>query len=330
MDNQQPSNNSIYYQKPAAGHGFIYKYTSPSGKSYIGQTVNTLAERAKNIVSGRGYKKCDVFWKAIQKYSFCNFKVEILCEKPIHELNYWEEYYISLFNTQTPIGYNITSGGAGGKKKEVYVYSAQNGKFLEHYASLSEAARMTEVPIETISSIMSPHSTRRQAHNLIFSEQYYENFELSELSRANYHKVFVYKEDGSFLKEFSTLSGASEELRISVSTIIRHLEDGHLTCGYYFKDNKIDKIETVEKLSKKGKMVCQISPTTYETIKVYPSLAKAAREVGLSSGSSIMKAIERNGKSAGFYWRIVEGSTTKSPKNPTGLCETSHGDEDIV
>ena len=36
MDNQQPSVNSyIFNKKPKAGHGFIYKYTSPSGRAIL-------------------------------------------------------------------------------------------------------------------------------------------------------------------------------------------------------------------------------------------------------------------------------------------------------
>ena len=42
----------------------IYKYTSPSGKCYIGQTCkNTQAQRAGH--EGSGYKPCKAFWRAI-------------------------------------------------------------------------------------------------------------------------------------------------------------------------------------------------------------------------------------------------------------------------
>ena len=39
--------------------GIVYKYTSPSGKSYIGQTTQSLSDRARFM--GEGYKKCTVF-----------------------------------------------------------------------------------------------------------------------------------------------------------------------------------------------------------------------------------------------------------------------------
>lgn len=57
--------------------GTIYKYTSPSGKVYIGQTVNSQEQRAKK---GEGYKGCPAFYRAIQKYGFENFLYEVLEE----------------------------------------------------------------------------------------------------------------------------------------------------------------------------------------------------------------------------------------------------------
>ena len=72
MDNQHPSiNNELFYQRPKEGYGFIYKYTSPSGKSYIRQTITSLKDREIrkyiseirlehtiiSLSSGKGYRK---------------------------------------------------------------------------------------------------------------------------------------------------------------------------------------------------------------------------------------------------------------------------------
>lgn len=309
MDNQQPSDN-LFYLRPKKGNGFIYRYISPVNKVYIGQTVNSLAERAKNIVSGIGYKKCSVFWSAIQKYHFVNFKVDILEEVEIQKLNEREQLYIKKFNSLVPNGYNLYTGGEKGKTVEVYVYSAQNGKFLEHYNSLTEASLFTGVPIETISSILSNKNFRRIAHNYIFLRDYKEEINLLDFSRRNYRHVYVYISEGKFLQEFETIAEASRKLKIATCTIERHLTNKKLTCGYYFRDKKQDKIETIENPLKKGKKVRKIDPNTFLTIDIYPSVAAAARAVGLSSSSSIMRAIKRDGKAKGFYWQIIEGSTT--------------------
>ena len=88
----------------------VYKYTSPSGKIYIGQTNQGLKKRYYN---GQGYKHCSYFYNAICKYGIDNFYKEILKENlSLEEANYWEVYYINFFNsTDKKKGYNISSGG---------------------------------------------------------------------------------------------------------------------------------------------------------------------------------------------------------------------------
>jgi len=89
----------------------IYKYTSPSGKSYIGQTKRELIIRSGGN-SGIHYKKCTVFYRAIQKYGgLNNFKSEILLICGQNEADYYEKLMISSWNTLTPNGYNINKGG---------------------------------------------------------------------------------------------------------------------------------------------------------------------------------------------------------------------------
>ena len=89
----------------------VYKYTSPSGKIYIGQTSQTIKGRAGK----KGQKYCDspLFYNAIQKYGYDNFTVEVLKDNlTLQESNYWEKYYIEKFNSNnTQYGYNLTSGG---------------------------------------------------------------------------------------------------------------------------------------------------------------------------------------------------------------------------
>lgn len=99
--------------------GIIYKYTSPSGKSYIGQTIKTIEQRAK--YTGEGYKRCSVFYRAILKYGFENFSCEILKEiqsetkqELKQKLDSLEQKYIQQYNTIAPFGYNIRSGGDDG------------------------------------------------------------------------------------------------------------------------------------------------------------------------------------------------------------------------
>ena len=314
MDNQQLSINSeIYYRKPTSGNGFIYKYTSPSGKSYIGKAIGTLKKRAINLVSGIGYKKCPLFWRAINKYGFLNFQVEIIEEAPLSILGEKEIFYIEKYNTRNPHGYNIAQGGEGGQKKEVYVYSAQNGEYVGHYSSLTEASVETGVPIETISIIMK-QQRRKQAHNLIFLDSYIERYDINNLARKNYTKVFVYDKNGSYVGSYSSISNASKELDISESAITRALAGTILHASFFqFRKEKEEYLPPIPKNSKSPIPVCQIDPKTGEILNRFSSLQEAGRAVGLTSGSGIKKVITRGkGLSGGFFWKKKEGSTTKS------------------
>lgn len=87
----------------------IYKFTSPSGKSYIGQTNNFSRRKSQHKHAS---STCSVLHTAIKKYGFENFNIEILAEKlDVEEANILEEQYIKEHNTLIPNGYNVLYGG---------------------------------------------------------------------------------------------------------------------------------------------------------------------------------------------------------------------------
>lgn len=141
-------------EKPKDGYGWIYKYTSPSGKSYIGQTTYSLYERAG--LNGRCYQNCSTFYAAIQKYGFENFTVEILDEIPESDLEEVESYYIQQFNTLLPNGYNYHAKGSGPRamlhvKTVIDVYDLELN-YIETFNSLIECARKYNIPYQAISA----------------------------------------------------------------------------------------------------------------------------------------------------------------------------------
>ena len=101
--------------------GEIYCLTSPSGKKYIGQCVKYLSSGKKwgyisrwkeHIRDSKTKNYCRLLNNAIVKYGEENFKVELITECNILEMNQLETYYISFYNTLTPNGYNLTTGGS--------------------------------------------------------------------------------------------------------------------------------------------------------------------------------------------------------------------------
>lgn len=107
--------------------GLIYLFTSPSYKQYVGQTRSEFAHRmgqhksaarayAKSIEKGEQPKAaCSYLYKAIMKYGWDKFKIEIIHECEVEELDFWENYYMVEMETMAPKGYNLMSGGVTNK-----------------------------------------------------------------------------------------------------------------------------------------------------------------------------------------------------------------------
>jgi hypothetical protein len=89
--------------------GLIYCITFPSGKKYIGQTRQSMKNRLNQHKSS---KDSTLISKAFKKYN--NFEYTILqtCENA--ELDMYEVYFINKYETISPKGYNLSSGGQNG------------------------------------------------------------------------------------------------------------------------------------------------------------------------------------------------------------------------
>ena len=90
----------------------IYIFTSPSNKSYVGQTINFERRRIEHLYSSRQGNTYPIHC-AIRKYGLENFQIEVIpCEEK--ELNLFEKFYIGILKGIGEV-YNCTDGGDGTK-----------------------------------------------------------------------------------------------------------------------------------------------------------------------------------------------------------------------
>lgn len=91
---------------------YIYSIRhSQSGKMYIGKT-HDVENR------WRQHRKCNdgfVLHHALRKYGLLSFEFDILASCNEDEGGDWETYYIQFYNSMVPNGYNLKSGGDGGR-----------------------------------------------------------------------------------------------------------------------------------------------------------------------------------------------------------------------
>lgn len=103
----------------------IYSVTSPSGKSYIGQTRQGPDIRwRKHCSDARNNNGCPLLGAAIRRYGKDNFTHKILEVCNLETIDDRERFWIQELNTCYPEGYNILIGGQGGQKFEKCVPDA--------------------------------------------------------------------------------------------------------------------------------------------------------------------------------------------------------------
>lgn len=93
-------------------YGVVYLILNKvNGKRYVGQTVQPLKVRFNEHARK---KDNTLISNAIRKYGRENFYCGVIktCTSK-EELNYWEKYFIAVFKSKKPYGYNLTDGGEG-------------------------------------------------------------------------------------------------------------------------------------------------------------------------------------------------------------------------
>ena len=136
--------NQLLITRPKVGFGFVYSYTAPDGKKYIGQSKKTLKDRAG--LHAKSYKGTGDFYRAIQKYGLANFKVEIIAEVPLDVLTESELQEIVHYKTYDPeYGYNVIDERLNYLLTvdaiPVYCYDSVTGAYVNGYANVGEAER---------------------------------------------------------------------------------------------------------------------------------------------------------------------------------------------
>lgn len=253
--------------------GIIYKYTSPSGKVYIGQTTRELKRRKEflDILKPYGGDKIN---NARIKYDPDNFEYEIifrvesLIESEIKDiLNQKEKQYIILFDSFYN-GYNSNEGGGSGnyirseescKKlsesvtnyytthkssvaKEVLQFD-MSGNFIQEFESARSAAKSLNKEGNTITNVC--NGKRNHAHGYIWKYKREFNEVPSKIEiktpKNSTIPVIQYSLDGEYIQEWNTLTEAANSLGFSVSNFGTYCngKNNHEYKGFlYYRGNK--------------------------------------------------------------------------------------------
>ena len=275
--------------------GVIYKITSPSGRLYVGKT-HDLRKRVNAY-------KCDVrknrkdlkLHNSLRKYGWDAHILEVIEEVEDAMLDEREIYWIAELNTycyKNSRGLNMTLGGDGQRstwmhdlerrRKQSKVFSGAGNPFY--------GKTHTEETRRKLAKVM---SERNKKQGIKIPEWG------AEKGRDTIRrKILCYDLQGNFVKEYKSLSAASDELKIHHSTISDSLQKRKSQAkGYVFRYKtdsyplKID-VGVIKNKTVKRQIVCEYAGE----VMVFDGSEEASQQLGIPKTTINRAAMYNNGK----------------------------------
>lgn len=280
--------------------GFIYKYTFPDGKVYIGQTVRPVAARHREHTTPSTGKLNSGFWTAWELYGDANLEVLETVEESdafalSEKLNILEISLIDKYRATDPrYGYNRVPGGYGTSASKKVLQKA----FRKEFNKLWEDRAIFYSNLEEIIHQAAYEPVYLDQDQFIFLRdcalpevdteyskyiQLAANGQLSFFCKDKEHADFFIDEALSWL--LFTVYGLSE---IESSELAREVESYVLS-----NSNNILSEGIIQKVDKNGKVV-----------KEYGSINEVMHDLNLSYSTNIYNVLEGKQKTAyGYIWR---------------------------
>lgn len=197
-------------------------------KIYIGQSIEIENRWEKHL---RLKNNCIVH-KAIQKYGKEAFSFQIIEECNIEDLDEKEQYWINVYNSLIPNGYNMIQGGSNGaglaKGKAVLQYDL-NGTFIKEYPSANQASFDTDIDHSSICACC--RSEYQQAGGYQWKYLDSDKIIRSISKRTDFIVLQINKNTNEIIAEFNSPTDAERNTNISKVTICNVCNGKGKTAG---------------------------------------------------------------------------------------------------
>jgi len=180
----------------------IYKITSPSKRTYIGQSIDIENRwiKYKNINNSKVQQK---LYRSFMKYGIDNHIFEILEECSIDELDNTEIKWINYFKTNKT-GLNILEGG-GNSRKGVKHTNETKQKMSESHLGKQDTEQTKNKKSQSAKG-----KIKNETHKINLSKSCSEAFGRPIIQKSL---------DGKFIKEWETGKQASVKLNLNYTSI---------------------------------------------------------------------------------------------------------------
>lgn len=269
----------------------LYVHIAPNNKLYIGITKHGTHRWG---VNGKGYISNKLFWRAIQKYGWCNFKHIVLLDNISKEVACeCEKYLITKFQSNNPkYGYNIASGGE--HNSGFHFYHTEQAKMKISNASRGHA--VSEEQKQAISKALKGRTPSKETRlkisktvSNIMTEEYKNNISKS-IKQQWKNGTYVSRKSTSHTAWNKGLTKADER----VAKYCRKKGEFHQT----------EEAKRKISVSKKGKPAHNRKKVLcVETGIIYDCVSYAQNVTGINNIS--IAARNQNRTAGKFHWRYV-------------------------
>jgi group I intron endonuclease len=216
--------------------GFIYKITnSITNKCYIGETKEKIPEtrwkqHKRTIEKGIG---CPALQNAVKKHGIDNFTFKVLIICFDEERFKFEKEYIKKYNSISPNGYNLTSGGEGGgfigKKHSQETINKISNTLKNKYINDDELRKNVT---EKNKHLMNLKETKEKITNSVLNTERCKSLKENKLSFKDLTvEVSQYTIDGIFINKYNSIKQAEIETCVSAKTISKVINCKQKTSG---------------------------------------------------------------------------------------------------
>lgn len=187
----------------------IYKIVSPTGKVYIGQSIDT-ERRLQEYVNSNKSKGQPKLHRSLVKYGFSEHIFEVIEECSVEELNtrerYWQEYYDVLKE-----GLNCLLTKAGNRSGKMSKESIARRVASTDFADLKRLEKIknnTDYAARTANTDYTSFQDKRVA-----------NTDYKAIAEKNKKPLLQFSKDGIFIGKWTSVKEAGETLHISRGNI---------------------------------------------------------------------------------------------------------------
>lgn len=255
-----------------------------NGKQYVGQTRRTVAKRFKGHARSAASGRKSIIHQAIAKHGIENFTVrELATATSQDELDMLEKQFIEQYNTLTPNGYNLKTGGQHG-----------GSQYSQESRDKMAAAKIGTTASDTTRELMS------QVHSERWSSQ-----DLRDKKSKTSKKVW---QDPDYRAKISKAraeywSDPTNRERMAAQAKEFTTEEQKQKIGEAVKEAQ-QRPEVKEKMRRFYKS--RQKPVIDNNGVCYDGIKEAAKILGIK-GSSIVKALKGEYKSAGGRtWKYAD------------------------